>query len=349
MTLFEINPLTDVRWQEFVQSHPDRSVVHGAGWLRALVETYGYRPCVFTTTPPDSALTNGIVFCEVRSWITGCRFVSLPFTDICPSLANDKQELRKLVTAIQADPRFAKSKYVEIRDPRLATGMCSDLCDVSSRFMQHTLSLDQPIEKIYSRFHDSCVRRKIRRAEKDGLRIESGRADAIVRNFYHLMVLTRRRHGLPPQPLSWFRNLTSSTGDQMDIKIAFHGNVPVSGIVTLKDSKTMTYKYGASDPSMFKFGGAPLLMWSAISEAKALNLSVFDFGRSDLEDEGLIQFKDRFGAASTLLTYCRVSGYVKHHDPISQSRHGKFTPKLLRRLPESVLVVLGKLLYRHMG
>jgi|SRR6266571_752828 len=34
-----------------------------------------------------------------------------------------------------------------------------------------------------------------------------GRSDALFEKFFRLHVLTRRKHGLPPQPLVWFRNL----------------------------------------------------------------------------------------------------------------------------------------------
>src|SRR5450755_1829723 len=85
----EINPLCDPRWEAFINGHPRSSVFHSTKWLRALETTYGYDPVVVTTCPADAPLTNGIVFCRVKSWLTGRRLVSLPFSDHCEPLVNN--------------------------------------------------------------------------------------------------------------------------------------------------------------------------------------------------------------------------------------------------------------------
>ena len=50
--VYAIDPLHDARWPEFVCRHPNASVFHTRGWLRALQTTYGYEPVVFTTSAP---------------------------------------------------------------------------------------------------------------------------------------------------------------------------------------------------------------------------------------------------------------------------------------------------------
>ncbi len=76
--VYEIDPLSDIRWETFVNSHPKSSVFHSRPWLRALKTTYGYTPVVFTTCSRENALTNGLVFCRVDSWLTGNRLVLCP-------------------------------------------------------------------------------------------------------------------------------------------------------------------------------------------------------------------------------------------------------------------------------
>ena len=41
---------------------------------------------VYTTSPPSLPLSNGIVLCEINSWLTGRRMVSVPFSDHCEPL-----------------------------------------------------------------------------------------------------------------------------------------------------------------------------------------------------------------------------------------------------------------------
>src|SRR5258708_23715716 len=91
--VFTVDPLTDRRWEEFVDRHPRSSMFHSVAWLKALQQTYGYRPVVYTTTPAGQPIKNGMVFCDVNSWLTGERLVSLPFSGLCYPL-NDTQEER---------------------------------------------------------------------------------------------------------------------------------------------------------------------------------------------------------------------------------------------------------------
>src|SRR5208282_4900386 len=94
--VYEVNPLLDFRWEVLVSSHPRASLFHSTNWLKALQTSYGYDPVVVTTCSPDATLTNGLVFCRVKSWLTGRRLVSLPFSDHCEPLVNNSGELDDL-------------------------------------------------------------------------------------------------------------------------------------------------------------------------------------------------------------------------------------------------------------
>lgn len=65
--VYELDPLSDMRWETFVNSHPKSSVFHSRPWLEALQISYGYTPVVFTTCSRENALINGLVFCRVNS------------------------------------------------------------------------------------------------------------------------------------------------------------------------------------------------------------------------------------------------------------------------------------------
>jgi len=47
----------------------------------------------------------------------------------------------------------------------------------------------------------------------------------------------------------------------------------------------------------------PFLFWRLIEESKASGAERINFGRSDLDNDGLITFKDRVGARRKLLSY----------------------------------------------
>src|SRR5215831_18105595 len=110
---YQLDPTKDVRWANFVERHPRASVFHSVGWIESLRKTYGYEPVVFTTSPPDQELENGVLFCRVRSLLTGRRLVSLPFSDHCEPLCDRGQDLEGIVGCVQELVCSQKWKYLE--------------------------------------------------------------------------------------------------------------------------------------------------------------------------------------------------------------------------------------------
>src|SRR5262249_47760703 len=113
-----------------------------------------------------------------------------------------------------------------------------------SAFWHHSLDLTPSLTFLFDRFHKSCFQRKIRRAEKEGLVYSEGTDDSTLRSFYSLLTLTRRRHGVPPQPLTWFRNLRDCLADSLKIALASWKGRPVASMLTLRHKDTLVYKYG---------------------------------------------------------------------------------------------------------
>jgi hypothetical protein len=92
-SVFELDPLRDARWPALIKRHIAASVFHSAEWLSALKLAYGYEPVVYATCRPSVELTSGIVFCKVKSWLTGRRLVSIPFSNHCDSLVRPPRSL----------------------------------------------------------------------------------------------------------------------------------------------------------------------------------------------------------------------------------------------------------------
>jgi lipid II:glycine glycyltransferase (peptidoglycan interpeptide bridge formation enzyme) len=208
------------------------------------------------------------------------------------------------------------------------------------------LDLRPPWEKLFAAFHKDCVRRKIRRAEREKLRYEEGASQSLLQNFYRLQVKTRRRQGLPPQPKAWFRGLIASFGKDLKIRVASKGDVPVASILTLSFKKSMVYKYGCSDAAYHNLGGTALLFSRAIQEAKESGFEEFEMGRSDLRNAGLIAFKEHWGAQGTTIRYWRYPAGPASPPDLWKM---KWARRVVPFVPDFALVTTGKLLYRHIG
>jgi hypothetical protein len=95
-----------------------------------------------------------------------------------------------------------------------------------------------------------------------------------------------------------------------------------------------------------------LLLWKSIQEAKQDGLRLFDLGRSDWGNSGLLTFKDRWGASRSTLEYSRIgraiSSSVAHSSHQTNWRE-RVVRSIFRHAPDRVFSSLGTLFYRHIG
>jgi CelD/BcsL family acetyltransferase involved in cellulose biosynthesis len=340
----ELDPLQDPRWQALVDSHPRASLFHSPNWLRALQTVYGYEPLVVTTCPPGARLTNGLVFCRIKSWLTGQRAVSLPFSDHCEPLVDSADEFDALLLRMRRYVDEDRYKYIEIR-PVSCEPSGDTRLERSVTYCFHRLDLRPSTGDLMRKFHKDCVQRKIRRAEREKLQYQEGTSEDLLQDFYRLLVMTRRRQYLPPQPLNWFRGLIAAFGTDLKIRIASKDGVGVASILTLSHKKTMIYKYGCSDAAFNQLGGTALLFWKTIQESKDEGFEEFEMGRSDVDNLGLVAFKERWGASGTPISYWTYP----HRAPGLPSVWNKFAQHVVSTVPDLALETVGKLLYRHIG
>jgi len=348
--LHQINPLEDSRWDGFVDRHPRASLFHSSAWLRAIRTTYGYQPAGFTWSAPFEKLRGAILFCEVNSWLTGKRLVSLPFSDHCEPLMADDFESRELLQSLEKRLSASDWSYIEVRPLKLRQLAGPDWRD-SANYFFHELDLRPDLATLFRNFHRSCAQRKIRRAEREGLVYREGASESFLDKFYRLLVITRKRHYIPPQPRIWFRNLMNNFGDALKIRLVFKGDQAVAGMLTIRHKGTLYYKNGGSDARFHHLGGMHLLFWNSIQDAKDQGLTTLDFGRVDADQPGLITFKERWGATSSPLHYYRFSpgkSSVHAFDPASKLQRRAIS-KFCSLSPACVLPICGSLLYKHIG
>lgn len=349
MRIYQIDPIKDARWSDFITRHVKASVFHSVGWLKALRRTYAYEPVVFTTSSPSNELSNCAVFCRVHSWITGGRLVSLPFSDHCEPLCDSNDQLAFLVRYLQTCMEHEDLRYLEVRPVNGGfgeTGKANGFRPAASYYL-HVLDLRGELQEVFQNFDKDCVQRRIHRAERAGLTEKCGRSDSLLRDFYRLFVKTRGRRGLPPSPYSWFRNLVECSGEALEIRVAYRGKIPVAAVLTLHFRDVVYYKYGCSDAQFNMLGAVPWLLWNAIAWAKWRGASQFDMGRTEEQNAGLLTFKNHWVSQPQRLIYWRFP------DGPSLESAGDWKLGLAKRvfslMPGSLRTVAGSIIYRHMG
>src|SRR6185437_9390031 len=146
MPLYCLDPLTDLRWDELVKTHPQSSIFHRPEWLKTLADTYNYQPFVLTSSSPGTTLSDGIAFCKVKSWITGNRLVSLPFSDHCEPLLSEASNENNFVEWLLSEKKKRRLRYIELRP--IDSSMSTSTFGSGQAFWIHNLDLSKPIEDL---------------------------------------------------------------------------------------------------------------------------------------------------------------------------------------------------------
>lgn len=345
----EVDPLGNGRWQRLVERHPHASVFHHVGWLNALHRTYGYEPVVFTTSPPTSDLENGILFCRIRSWVTGNRLVSLPFSDHCAPLCEPDEKFESLICHLYTARAGQKWKYVELR-PRsggFEEAVKKQGFRPAAKYVLHRIDLEPAVEEIFKRLNKDSVQRRVGHAEKVGVVEVCGNSEQLLGDFYRLLVQTRARHSLPPQPYAWFRNLLDGMGRAADLRVAYMERFPVAAVMSLHFKDKSYYKYGCSDERFHHLGSVPFLLWRAILTAKSIGSRTFDLGRTGVDQLGLLQFKSHWAQESELVTYWKFPPGWSFGS--MQGWKLSVVKRVCAYTPDRLLRIAGTLLYRHIG
>jgi hypothetical protein len=338
-----VDPACDPDWDALVASHPGSSFFHSTAWTRVLCGTYGHKPIslLLSRNGEPAAL---VPLLEVNSPFTGRRGVCLPFTDFCDPLffgGCDSSIVSRLLCELARNRNW---KYFEIR----GRSASAQRAIPSVTFHGHTLDLRSGPEALFRRFASS-VRRAIRKAQHCNLNAQISQSQEGILEFYRLHVRTRRRHGLPPQPLSFFLKIHDEIirPGLGFVVLANKGSRPVAAAVFFHTGKKAVYKFGASDQKHQDLRGNNLVMWNAIRFLAQNGIETLHLGRTSRENEGLRRFKLAWGTVEETIEYFRFdtvsNEWIVAADSISGVHNGVFA-----RLPLAFNRLMGAMLYPHL-
>jgi hypothetical protein len=339
-----VDPICDSQWDQLVFAHPDCNIFHTSAWAKVLCKTYGHRPHYFELSRGGETVAL-MPLMEVASRFTGKRGVCLPFSDFCGPLIFGELGQVSLIETLVKLGRDRKWRYFELRGGR---EMLPLSVAASERYYGHKLDLTIGAAELFARFQSS-VRRAIRKGEKSGLVVEASNTRQAIVTFYQLHVRTRRRHGLPPQPLSFFLNIYEEI-IKAGLGFVVHaqrGTKSIAAAVFFFSRHAGLYKFGASDERDQAVRGNNLVMWEGIKKLISSGVKTLHFGRTSVDNEGLRRFKLSWGTQEETVEYFKFA--LGPNVWINGCNNTpEFQSQLFRRLPLRVNRLAGGLVYPHL-
>jgi hypothetical protein len=157
--------------------------------------------------------------------------------------------------------------------------------------------------------------------------------------------------GMLAQPFQFFQNIWRHFVDTQHgfLLLATYQDKIVAGDFFLEWKDTLYYKFNASLPSDLSHRPNDLLIWEGIQRGKTRGFACLDFGLSDIDQEGLVRYKRKFGPEEKIISFLRHApdgsptlAEKQTRDLLTQLTH-RFTDRMV---PDPVTERAGEDLYR---
>lgn len=346
-----IDPKEDKRWDDFVISNRYGSIYHLSGWSEILKNTFSYKPH-YLILEEEGHITAGLPLMKINSWLTGKRLVSLPRTSYCDPLVENTKDLDTLLHTAMKMVDEEKLDYVEIKTQHNEMLLNRKELKFYKHFKNHILSIENTEEELWKSFHRTCVRQPINRAKKYNVKIKEGKSEDDLKIFHTLLNMTSKKHGVPTRPYSFFHNIweTFRPLNMVIIMIAYIEGTAAAASLSFLFKDTIYYEFLGLDDTLLNKSPGHLLLWETLRKAKERNISNFDFGLTSPTNQGLIDFKRRWGSSEKDLIYFYFPDVTGYRSFIKNAEAYDESAKTILDKPKSeIKQLVGSKLYKHFG
>ena len=346
LRLVEVDPCTDARWDALMRD--DLGSVFGSPpWLRALVSAYALHIEARVLVDRADVVCAGLAF-SVLDDLRGRRRISVPFVDRLDPIVQDHDQWARL-----AAPLFDGDDDVDVSLRVLDASV--PLGDARlyehHQLAWHSTDLTRPLDVIRNGLA-SGVRSNLRHAERHGVDVHVGSSVEDVRAFHRLHRHTRRhKYGLLAQPLSFFEAIWAefSPIGAIDVVMARLDGEVIAGAMYLQWNDVYYYKFGASIAGSLAVRPNETVHWAGVVRGVERGCRLFDWGVSDLEQPGLVRYKQKFATDERRVSVLRRVGVSPDPRAAEAGRLlGALTALFTAAdVPPEITEHAGDLLYRY--
>ncbi len=347
-----IDPLSDIRWDAFVENHHYGTIYQHSSWMKVLALSYEHaKPLCFTIEDKEGNIRAAIPCFIVKSKLTGTRIVSLPFSSYCDPLVNDREDLVKLLDRIIKEAEDISASYYELRAFKNQDLIGNNLLKPHNYHKTHVLDITDGFEKTKKSFHKKSIVSSVTKSLRSIVIIKVGCSEKDLKKYYSLHAMTRRQLGFPIQPYRFFKKMWDLMYPKgyFTLLLAEFNQRTIAGAIFFKYKDTVSFEHSASVQKYLGLRPNNLILWKAIEMACSEGYHYFDFGKTTPENKGLLDFKSRWGAKMydvPYFYYPQVKGMMSLEQ--NDLKH-KLLRSMGKHMPLPLAKIMGRLAYRHLG
>ena len=329
------------RWDAFVQSCPQASFFHRAGWQRIIKQVFRHDTYYFQAQV-DGRIEGVLPLAHVSSLLFGNALVSLPFAvyggvaamrdDVAEALERHAAQLAQRLGVAHLELRHVQARHPDW--PRQ---------DLYVTFRKSILADEEANMLAIPRKQRAMVRKGIKNELRSDL-------DPDVDRFFALYADNVHRHGTPALPKRYFQALRKEFGDDCEVlTVSAPDGRALSSVLSFYFRDEVLPYYAGDDVAARDLAANDFKYWELMRRACARGIKVFDYGRSK-QGTGPYAFKKNWGFEPTPLHY---EYQLYKRDAVPQNNPANAKYKLMietwRRLPLGVANWLGPFVVRSLG
>jgi CelD/BcsL family acetyltransferase involved in cellulose biosynthesis len=357
LQVVEIDPQTDPRWEAFISTLPDSLIYQHPAWLQVLEGAFGYKPVNLACENSSGQLQGILPLYYLRGLFTGRRYSSLPRTPVAGPLAYNDQALTALTRAAFERVRDERGAQLQLKVPsNKLEGLVEGVVGVPWR-EAYLLKLPERPELLHignSRNH-ARIKWAVNKATRLGVKVHPADTERELRLWYELYLETMRRIAVPPRPYYFFEILWKRLQPRglMRLLLAKHYEAGCSrllaGSLFLMFGQTIIYAFAGWRREDLSLRPNDAIHWQAIHDACAEGFSNYDFGEVTKDNQGLAEFKSKWGAEPYWLYryYYPTPREMEMSILDSHSRARQLMSAAWRRLPIKATAFLSNLAHHY--
>jgi len=324
-------------WDEFVRSSAAWTHFQLWSWKGVMEDVFGHQ-CVYLAARNGAGLAGVLPLVRVKSVLFGDYLVSMPFLNYGGPLGTDTAA-RELVAHAE---ELAREQRVGLLELRCREPLPLDL-PVSHRKI--TVILDLPPGGPDAVWHGltSNVRRKVRRAQKEGMSARFGLDQ--VTAFYDVFSHHMRDLGTPTLPRQLFETLAQRFAGATWFGCVYYEGRPVACGCGFQWAGEFEMTWVSALQAYHHVYANMFLYWAFMERAAQQGLTLFNFGRCT-PGSGTHRFKQQWGARDLPLSWYHRAAGRRAATPSPHERAFAWGPLLWKHVPLPIANLLGPKIVR---
>jgi FemAB-related protein (PEP-CTERM system-associated) len=327
-------------WDAFVQSCPEATFFHRAGWREVIERAFGHRTH-FLLAEADGEIQGVLPLAEINSRLFGHSLAALPFCVYGGPAASNESARYALDNAAQKLAAVLRVDHLEYRNlqPFHSDWPGKDL------YVTFRKAIDVEVER-----NLNAIPRKQRAMVRKG--IKAGLVSSVdngTERFYLAYSSSVHRLGTPVFSRKYFRLLKAIFADDCEVLTITLDERVVSSVMNFYFRDEVLPYYGGGTVEARAVAANDFMYWEVMRRACEKGCRVFDFGRSKV-GTGSHDFKKNWGFEPQPLHYeyqLVRALQVPDHNPLNPKY--RLFIKAWQRMPLTLANIIGPHIVKNLG